>query len=292
MMEQQSYRSDSSAERRAATYWDLPAVEASEGVPRLIHQTFPSLQRLPPELEANVACIQKLNPDYEYRLYDDGAIVDYIQRHFSARVLRAYEAIRPSYGAARADLFRYLLLYREGGVYLDIKSTTSKPLDHSLHADDRYILAQWDNGAGKAHEGWGLDYKGLPRGEYQQWHIVASRGHPYLRAVVLRVLDNVRAYRPWRQGVGKFGVFATTGPWAYTDAIRPIRERHPHRLVYSEADVGLRYSIYEKPQEHRKLAASYYRGSTASVVRRRGPIGVAFELHRLKRGLQRRLHRR
>ena len=269
----------------------LPLVERSHGIPRLIHQTFHSLAQMPEELKANIAHIKALNPDYEHRLYDDSAIASYIKTHYVREIQLAYEEIHPTYGAARADLFRYLVMYKEGGVYLDIKSTTMVPLERCIHPADQYILSQWDNGAGKPHDGWGLSYEALPGGEYQQWHIIAARGHPYLKAVIARVLANIRSYRPWRDGVGKFGVFSTTGPWAYTNAILPIRDLHPRRIVSSEASVGLRYSIYDGPQEHQKLSKSYYRWSTANVIRPGGPMAVIFDLYRLKRGLQRRIER-
>ena len=35
-----------------------------------------------------------------------------------------------------ADVFRYLAVYREGGVYLDVKSTVTCPLDEVLSPDD------------------------------------------------------------------------------------------------------------------------------------------------------------
>ena len=48
-------------------------------------------------------------------------------------VLNAYDSLIP--GAYKADLFRYLVLYREGGVYLDCKSSTIIFLKYSLICD-------------------------------------------------------------------------------------------------------------------------------------------------------------
>ena len=51
---------------------------------------------------------------------------NYIRREYGESILSCYLRIDPVYGAARADLFRYLLLYRTGGVYLDIKSAARR----------------------------------------------------------------------------------------------------------------------------------------------------------------------
>lgn len=77
-----------------------------------------------------------MNPGWEHRLYDDADIEAFIRESYGDEILAYYHRIDRRYGAARADLFRYLLLYRLGGVYLDIKSTTVRPLDEVLRPDE------------------------------------------------------------------------------------------------------------------------------------------------------------
>ncbi|MCA3362157.1 MAG: hypothetical protein INF74_09420, partial [Roseomonas sp.] len=62
-----------------------------------------------------------MNPDWEYRLYEDADCERFIRENYDAETFKLFRSIHPDYGAARADFFRYLLLYRLGGVYLDIK---------------------------------------------------------------------------------------------------------------------------------------------------------------------------
>jgi len=107
---------------------ELNGFEMSETIPRIIHQTFPSKENLLPEISNNIAKICKMNPDWEYRLYDDFDIEERLFHYYGAKILKIYRRINRGYGAARADFFRYLILYAEGGVYLDIKSTLTRPL--------------------------------------------------------------------------------------------------------------------------------------------------------------------
>jgi len=246
----------------------LPQLAEGTVIPRVIHQTFMS-KNLPPELQANVDSLRKLNPGWEHELHDDHDIEAFIRESYGPVVLDYYQRINPRYGAARADLFRYLLLYKRGGVYLDIKSTCTRPLDELLQPGERYILAHWRNQPGELHEGFGIQEKEVAHiagGEFQQWHIVAAPGHPFLRAVLETVLRNIDNYRPWLHGTGGIGVLRLTGPLAYTLAIHPLLATAPHRLLPNETDLGLQYSVYGKGL-HRAAYKTNYSLLTESVVR-------------------------
>ncbi|MBK7284312.1 MAG: hypothetical protein IPI83_08030 [Sphingomonadales bacterium] len=124
-------------------------------IPRIIHQTYPGTA-LPEALRDNVADLVSANPGWDHRLYDDQAIERFISDYYPREVLAAYLRIRPEYGAARADLFRYLAIYRLGGVYLDMKSRFIRPIDEVTDGDEGIVLAQWRNGGGGTHQGFGL----------------------------------------------------------------------------------------------------------------------------------------
>jgi hypothetical protein len=268
----------------------LPPVAAGSTIPRLLHQTFKS-HALPPELQANVAQIKALNPGWVHQLYDDADIEAFIRKYYGQTVFASYQRINPRYGAARADLFRYLLLYRRGGVYLDIKSTMTQPLDAVLRPTDRYLLSQWQNGKGQEYEGWGVarELRDIAGGEFQQWHIVAAAGHPFLRAVIASVLNNIDRYNPWMHGTGSAGVFRVTGPVAYTLAIAPLMASQTYRLVPTD-DLGFEYTIF-KTASHRPLFASHYARQTESVIQMRGIAAISAALYNLVKQSKRYLWR-
>jgi hypothetical protein len=222
----------------------IPTLPAGRGVPRILHQTYHTKDLPAPLLDA-VERTRAANRDWEYRLYDDADIVDFIRKEYGEVILAAYLRIDPRYGAARADLFRYLLMYKTGGVYLDIKSVPTRALNDVLRPDDAYILSQWH---GERFAGMDMGVHGSLRAiggtEYQQWHIVAAPGHPFLKCVIENVLRNLRIYNPGIHGVGKTGVLGVTGPIAYTLAIHPRLRLHPHRFVDSAQDLGFDYNLF------------------------------------------------
>ena len=268
----------------------------TETIPRLIHQTY-FTARLPDKLCDNVHHLRALNPSWEYLFWDDMSIASFIGQHYGHKMLVIFNSINPDYGAARADLFRYLVLYRLGGVYLDIKSAADVPLDQVIRPDDSFILSQWRNGVGEPYEGWGLhlDLRDIPRGEYQQWHIIASPGHPLLRAVIERVTSNLQSYRYDKSGFGRLGVLRLTGPIAYTKAIHPLLCSYPHRIVEDQSELGFRYSIFENDgrQYHHKVLKNHYAAMITPIVKRPFPYSFinyifykarAYKLYRYRFG--------
>jgi inositol phosphorylceramide mannosyltransferase catalytic subunit len=256
----------------------IPTVPASQCVPRILHQTYPT-KNLPAPLHAAVEQMRAANPHWDFRLYDDADIVDYIRSEYGELILAAYLRIDPMYGAARADLFRYLLMYRTGGVYLDIKSVATRALNEVLRPDDTYILSQW---SGTRFAGMGMGVHSALRAiegtEYQQWHIVAAPGHPFLKSVIENVLRNLRIYNPGIHGVGKDGVLAVTGPIAYTLAIHPLLPLYPHRFVDSAKDLGFDYNLFmtgRNSSAHTFLFRSHY-AALRRPITAVGPMSRAY----------------
>ncbi|MBD8631858.1 glycosyltransferase [Oxalobacteraceae sp. CFBP 8755] len=247
--------------------YDLPVFAMGNAIPKQIHQCFFGARTFTGELAHNVDFIKGLNPDWTHTRYDEPMMKQFIMEHYGTKILRYYERINPNYGAARADLFRYLLLYKVGGAYLDIKSTMTRPFDDFITPSDRYLLGQWDDPDNLDRLGWGIhrELAHIDHGEYQQWHIICAPGHPFLRAVILSVLANIDRYLPWRNDTGAHGTFRLTGPVAYTLAIHPLTATEPCRLIHSR-ESGLVYSILNQ-RSHAKLFTSHYYRLTESIVK-------------------------
>lgn len=249
-------------------------------IPRFIHQIYLSGQP-PGPLSANVAGIKAANPGWSHRLYDEEAALHFTKEHYGAEVLHLYRRIGPEYRAAKADLLRHLIIYQEGGVYLDIKSYAKHPLDEIVRQDDEYLLSQWtDNGPGQERAGYGLhpDLRHMKGGEYQMFHVIARPEHPFTDAAIKRILHNIKHYKPWNS-VGRTGVLRTTGPIAYTLAIEPIRERHPHRIIDYKA-AGLVPSI---EYDHFAVFPDHYSHHLTPVVTLSEPGRIASAVyHRLR----------
>lgn len=216
-------------------------------IPKIIHQTYETAD-IPDVLTDGIDRLRSSNPDWQYNYYSGKDCHDFIYEYYGWDVLKTYLSLNPRYGAARADLFRYLVIYHFGGVYLDIKSGTLVPLSDIIQPTDDYLLSQWQNRPGQQFFRWGLhpELTDTVGGEYQNWHIISSPGHPFLEVVIEKVLRNIRCYDEITDGVGFMAALRTTGPIAYTLAIESVRQKHTHRVFDAHA-AGIVYELLPRP---------------------------------------------
>jgi hypothetical protein len=107
-------------------------------IPRIIHQTyfedltkerFPQLVRLQNTWKA---------AGWEYRFYSDDTAREYIGENYPERFVSVFDALLP--GAYKADLFRYLVLFKEGGIYADIDVMLDANLDQFITPDLAFFV--------------------------------------------------------------------------------------------------------------------------------------------------------
>lgn len=232
----------------------IPNIEVNEKIPRKIYQIYITPKDndiiLPQLIKERIESIKKINPEYEYKLYNNKDIVEYITTNYGEIILAYYNRIDKQYCAVKADLFRYLLIYKEGGVYHDLKIIFHKPFIESLKVEDQYILSHWDNLQGEEHEGWGLftdEFKDIERGELLMGFIISRPGHPFLREVIKEVLWRIDNYNPYVNSIGWWGVMTLTGPVMYTKTIFDLifKEKvqsSQYRFVEISKDFGFEYS--------------------------------------------------
>ena len=68
-------------------------------------------------MQLNFDTINKINPLFTHYVFSDNDRRLFIEQHFDTTVLHAYDSLIP--GAYKADLWRYCVLYINGGIYLD-----------------------------------------------------------------------------------------------------------------------------------------------------------------------------
>ncbi len=92
---------------------------------------------------------KKLNPEYEIKLYDDKMSYDFILNNFDKKYADLFERI--PWGPIKSDLWRCLIMYKNGGVYADADVIPLKPIrtfleddtDTSLPKSNKFILCEY-----------------------------------------------------------------------------------------------------------------------------------------------------
>lgn len=204
-------------------------------IPKIIHQTFKT-DKLPFITRWHIARFRKRNPEYTYEFYDDERIANFLMDHFDEEVFTQYQ--RLNIGAAKADFFRYAVLLKKGGVYIDLDSSIKGRLSDFIKPEDVAIISKERN-----------------PGLYVQWALVYEANHPFLQRTMEMMLDNIRHNR-YPNDVHKM-----TGPQVYSNAINACLQEnqdHPHRVLGYDYSGHLKFKyplsklMYTNKSEHWK----------------------------------------
>jgi mannosyltransferase OCH1-like enzyme len=113
---QQSIKKRKTRQHRTPYKIDLTKPQV---IPKHIYQVWHNLENIPRCVKQSVDTLKQQNPEFEHHLYDEPKCREYISHYCSPQILNAYDKIVPH--ALKADLWRYCILYNNGGIYLDSK---------------------------------------------------------------------------------------------------------------------------------------------------------------------------
>lgn len=204
-------------------------------IPKIIHQTFKT-DKLPFITRWHISRFRKRNPEYTYEFYDDNRISSFIQEHFDEEVFQQYQ--RLNIGAAKADFFRYAVMLKKGGVYLDVDSAIKTHLDNFILPEDVALISR------EHHQ----DF-------FVQWALIYEPGHPFMQKTLDLVLDNIR------NNTHPHNVHKMTGPEAYSTAVNACLAENPnipYRILGYDYNDHLRFKfplnklMYTDREEHWK----------------------------------------
>lgn len=108
-------------------------------IPLDIYETWHT-KNLPPKMKECVDKIKYNNPEFTYNLYDENDCREFIKNNFENDVLEAFDGLIPlSY---KSDLWRFCILYKKGGIYLDIKYEPVNDFKFIDLVDKEYFICE------------------------------------------------------------------------------------------------------------------------------------------------------
>lgn len=204
-------------------------------IPKRVIQIWGGGSDLPLLSKAAAANVRLLNPEFEYLLFDDDGMEDFINAHFPE-----YRGVFHSFRfpIQRFDFFRYLAIYHFGGFYFDtdmfLASGLSDLLDFGcIFPFEALTLNRF------LREERGMDW------ELGNYAFGAAAGHPFLRAIIencLKAQKDIKWARVMLKSIPRifhedFYVLYTTGPLLvsrtlaeYPDAAKKIKVLFPENV--------------------------------------------------------------
>jgi hypothetical protein len=201
-------------------------------IPKRVYQTW-LRPELPLILAREVKRFRRLNPDYSFCFFDNQRMSDYMEtNYFGHPILKAFQDVRMP--AEKADIWRYCILYREGGVYADIKSALKVPistlltpdaselisfegntwknfLDVTCYADPRVFLPAPPDSIRSNLE--------HPYNVIVNWFLCFEKGSPILEQVINLIVRHCAFYRGRMFEIVNIAGNHFTGPLAFTQGV-------------------------------------------------------------------------
>ena len=190
------------------------ALKQIQHTPRILHQTWMDWKSLPPNMKHNISKnLDILGPSVQYKFYNDDDCRNYIKMHCNPDVLKAYDMLDPVYsGAMRADLWRYCVMYHDGGLYLDIKSVI-KTNPFNIFKNNRPTFFGCTN-----KHCLGFWRTRLPWDHYEQWALMSPPGNPIFKAIIDKCTSNI--LNKW-----------SPGPDEIAECARPVDNTPPRKIA-------------------------------------------------------------
>lgn len=178
----------------------------SPKIKRTIYQTWYT-KILPEETFSGIEDMMRLNSSFTYHLYNDEEMHSFIKNSYDMEVQEAYESLR--IGAAKADLWRYLILFEKGGVYLDIDSQIINNLENLIGNENHAIISRERN-----------------PNTFVQWMLIFPPKHPILEICIKKCLWNIK-------NKTSNNILELTGPITYSLS---VMQHFKDSMVYYKKD--------------------------------------------------------
>eukprot|EP00659_Diplonema_papillatum_P005470 gene5470-8331_t len=191
--------------------WNVTA-----SIPKKIHQCWKTADLPPWAASAG----WQGSPGFEYKLWTDETMLRFVTDYYP-QFLPLYNASRP---VERADFFRYLILFDQGGYYSDLDVTLVVALNEW---SGRHPGAKVFVGLERAPTGRNWNRWFARRFQIVQWTLASVPGHPIFHRVLMLIWQRWKQHGSRLYGNLSANVMDTTGPGIWSDA-------GPTRMIMSK----------------------------------------------------------
>ena len=201
-------------------------------IPKILYQTWDT-NMFPKDVKQRFIDMKKYYKGYEYRFFLDEDMDNFVKENYPGEIWECYSKLNII--VAKADFWRYLILYKCGGIYLDMDSSINRPLDELINEDDDAIITA----------------EGNPD-LFVQWALMFKAGHPILKIVIELVVDNIKNNK-YPNDIHKM-----TGPSVFTQAIQIVHANiHSERINHANIKQGTDITYDKNDVKYRIFGIDY-----------------------------------
>lgn len=164
------------------------------------------------------------NPEFDYVFMDDDDVSCFVKENCAGPATDTFEALVP--GAYKADLFRYMYLYKNGGFYFDCKMICKAPIaDMFFGAGDKIVFC-----------------KDRPFQSLYNAVLFAEPNHKLIASAITESFKRITIYcnakenpRSENTCLCKYGVYGLTGPKLLWDVAASFLKKSQPQLLFSNS---------------------------------------------------------
>lgn len=188
-------------------------------IPKIVYQTWRTKNDIPEYIKKQRNDMIKLNPNYKFILYDNDDMEKFVHENFDNQIIECWNRINIM--TAKADFWRYLILYKYGGIYLDFDDIIKVNLD-SFITDEEDVILLTDN-----------SFKLNNKIIIGQEILFVSKNNPVLKLTIDIVISNIK--------YNKFpnSIWNMTGPHTITEALQHFyKNEYNEELIFDKKNIS------------------------------------------------------
>ncbi len=168
--------------------------------------------------------MQTNNTEFKFIIFDDEEMNNSIEEYFDKDIVSSYFKLK--HFTPRADLWRYLMVYKYGCVYLDIDSLIIQNIS-KLVKRNRTILTMEPN-----------------KLNFITWILIHKKNDKILSTASEMIIDNIKSNK------FKHDVMNLSGPSLYSKAIREVIKLQPFPEKINILNQETRYLFQQKEYDY------------------------------------------
>lgn len=212
-------------------------------IPKNIFQTHKSLKYVlsKPKLTQAIKSWRKFSKEIKYFFYSDKMCDTFMKEHFSGTVYDAY--CRLPLAVMKADLWRYCIIYKYGGIYADVDTICHQ--NPNLFINDCLLCIVPENSC-----------------HLCQWVFSAPPESPFLKSIIELSVERIHNTPEIK---GEHIVHHLTGPGVFTEGIEILLKDKQQptfedkKLYYRYPDLSL-IRVFNFDNFHKNIVSHFYTG--------------------------------
>jgi len=241
-------------------------------IPKKIFQTHKSIEFIRGTLKLRnaVDSWRKHSKEFEYYFYTDELCDKFMQENFEGEIYNAYKKLPLS--VMKADLWRYCIIYKYGGIYADADTICLTNPNYLLRNAQIICASESDE-----------NY-------LCQWTFAAPPGSPALKSIIDLSVERINKTTRF---VGKNIVHILTGPQVFTEGIERYLLENSLKLFHAKSGY-VKYSnktshifVFEKNLFHKRMVKHLFAGFDANGWKRQRDAMITYNVRNIIQSFQR-----